>query len=54
MPKYNPISEETARRANDLNSYYTYEPGSATASHRAQVDAAYQLAEEQKQKVDPM
>lgn len=54
MPKYYPISEETARRANDLNSYYTYEPGSATASYRAQVDAAYQLAEEQKQKVDPM
>ena len=54
MPKYYPISEEAARRANDLNSYRDYKPGSATASYQAQVDAAYQLAEEQKQKVDPM
>ena len=54
MPKYYPLSEETARRANDLNSYRDYKPGSATASYQAQVDAAYQLAEEQKQKVDPM
>ena len=54
MPKYYPISEEAARRANDLNSYRDYKPGSATASYQAQVDAAYQLAEEQKQRVDPM
>ena len=54
MPKYYPISGEAARRANDLNSYRDYKPGSATASYQAQVDAAYQLAEEQKQRVDPM
>ena len=54
MPKYYPISEEAARRANDLNSYRDYKPGSATASYQAQVDAAYQLAEEQKQRVDPI
>ena len=54
MPKYYPISEDAARRANDLNSYRDYKSGSATASYQAQVDAAYQLAEEQKQKVDPM
>lgn len=54
MSKYYPISEEAARRANDLNSYRDYKPGSATASYQAQVDAAYQLAEEQKQRVDPM
>lgn len=54
MPKYYPINEEAARRANDLNSFYTYKPGAATASYQRQVDAAYQLAEEQKQKVDPM
>ena len=54
MPKYYPINEEAARRANDLNSFYTYKPGAATASYQRQVDEAYQLAEEQKQKVDPL
>ena len=54
MPKYYPINEEAARRANDLNSFYTYKPGAATVSYQRQVDAAYQLAEEQKQKVDPI
>ena len=44
MPKYYPINEEAARRANDLNSFYTYKPGAATASYQRQVDAAYQLA----------
>lgn len=54
MPKYYPISEETARRAKDMNSFYDYVPGSATASYRAMVDEAYALAEKQKERVDPM
>lgn len=51
---YYTINEEAARTANDLNSHYTYREGSATASYRRQVDAATELAERQKQRVDPM
>lgn len=51
---YYEINETTARRAKEMNSYFDYKEGSATASYRAQVDEAYQLAEQCKAKVDPM
>jgi len=51
--KYYEIHEETARRANDMNSMRDYEPGSATAEYRAEVDAAAELVEQRKQKVSP-
>ncbi len=49
--KYYEIHEETARRANDMKSMRDYKPGSATAEYRAEVDAAAELVERQKQKV---
>lgn len=51
---YYPINEEAARRANDMNSFRDYKAGSATAEYRRMVDAATELAERQKQRVDPM
>ena len=54
MPKYYEISEVSAKRAKDMNSYSDYAPGSATAGYRAMVDEAYVLAEKQKAQVDPM
>lgn len=48
---YYPIDEATARRANDMNSMRDYKPGSATAAYRAEVDAAAELVEQQKQTV---
>lgn len=51
---YHTINEETARRANDMNSFRDYKAGSATAEYRRMVDAATELAERQKQRVDPM
>ena len=54
MPKYYPINESAAKRAQDMNSFSDYRPGSATAEYRAMVDAAYELGEKQKQRVDPM
>lgn len=52
--QYYPINEELARRANDMNSFFTYKEGSATAEYRRSVDAAVKIAEEQKRKVDPI
>ena len=54
MPKYYEISEETAKRAKNANSYSDYVSGSATAGYRAMVDEAYALGEAQKSRVDPM
>ena len=54
MPKYYEISEVSAKRAKDMNSYSDYVPGSATAGYRTMVDEAYALAEKQKARVDPM
>lgn len=51
---YHTINEEVARRANDMNSFRDYKAGSATAEYRRMVDAATELAERQKQHVDPM
>ena len=54
MVTYYTINEEMARRAKQAISFSDYVQGSATASYRAAVDAAAQLAEDQKSKVDPM
>lgn len=51
---YYTINDEAARRANDMNSFRDYKAGSATAEYRRMVDAATELAERQKQRVDPM
>lgn len=51
---YHTINEEAARRANDMNSFRDYKAGSATAEYCRMVDAATELAERQKQRVDPM
>ena len=51
---YHTINEEAARRANDMNSFRDYKAGSATAEYRRMVDADTELAERQKQRVDPM
>lgn len=51
---YHTINEEAARRANDMNSFRDYKAGSATAEYRRMVDAATELADRQKQRVDPM
>lgn len=53
VPYYS-INEDTARRAKEMNSFNDYTPGSATAEYRQMVDAAAQIAEAQKRKVDPM
>ncbi len=50
---YYPINEETARRAKETNSFSNCVPGSATAEYMAMVDKAVELAERQKQRVDP-
>ena len=51
---YYTINEGAARRANDMNSFYDYKPGSATAEYRQMVDKAVEIAEHQKKRVDPM
>ena len=51
---YYTINEGAARRANDVNSYYDYKPGSATAEYRQMVDKAVEIGESQKKRVDPM
>lgn len=54
MPKYYPINEDAARRANMVGSYYEFKPGAATASYQRMVDKAVAIAEKQKARVDPM
>jgi len=51
---YYTINEAAAKRAKDANSFSDYKQGSATAEYRHYVDEAIQLAERQKQRVDPM
>ena len=51
---YYTINEGAARRANDMNSFSDYKPGSATAEYRQMVDKAVEIGEQQKQRVDPM
>ena len=54
MSKYYPINEDLARRAKEMNSFYDYVPGSATAEYQRMVDEAAEIAEQQKRRVDPM
>ena len=51
---YYTINEAAAKRAKDANSFSDYKQGSATAEYRHYVDEAVQIAEKQKQRVDPM
>ena len=51
---YYTINEGAARRANNMNSFSDYKPGSATAEYRQMVDKAVEIAERQKKSVDPM
>ena len=51
---YYTINEAAAKRAKDANSFSDYKQSSATAEYRHYVDEAVQLAERQKQRVDPM
>ena len=51
---YYTINEGASRRANDMNSFSDYKPGSATAEYRQMVDKAVEIAERQKKRVDPM
>ncbi len=51
---YYTINESAARRANDMNSFSDYKPGSATAEYRQMVDNAVEIGERQKKRVDPM
>lgn len=51
---YYPINENAARRAKEMNSFFDYQPGSATAEYRHCVDQAVQIAEQQKERVDPI
>ena len=51
---YYSINEGAARRAKEMNSYSDYKPGSATAEYRHYVDNAFELAQAQKKRVDPM
>lgn len=52
--KYYEINEEAARRAKEMNSFYEYKTGSATAEYKTMVDKASEIAEAQKALVDPM
>lgn len=51
---YYQINETTALRAKEMMSFSDYKEGSATASYRAEVDQAIEIAERQKRRVDPM
>ncbi|MDO5544971.1 MAG: hypothetical protein Q4F81_03955 [Eubacteriales bacterium] len=51
--RYYEINEETARRANDMNSMRDYKPGSATAEYRAAVDKAAALVRRCKAATSP-
>lgn len=51
---YYSINEDAARRAKEMNSFYEYKSGRATAEYRTMVDRAAEIAQEQKAHVDPM
>ena len=51
---YYNINEDAARRAKEMNSFYAYKPGSATAEYKTMVDRATEIAEAQKTHVDPI
>ena len=51
---YYPIREDLARRAKEMNSFFEYQPGRATQEYRHCVDQAVRLAEQQKERADPI
>lgn len=51
---YYPINETAARRAKEMNSFFDYQPGSATKEYRHCVDEAVKIAEQQKERADPI
>lgn len=51
--QYYEINEQTARRANDVNSMSDYRPGIATEEYRAAVDKAAALVQARKAKISP-
>lgn len=51
---YYKINEEAALRAKEMNSFYAYKPGRATEEYKTMVDKAAEIAEEQKERVDPI
>lgn len=51
---YYPINEDGARRAQEMNSFSEYQNGSATEEYRRAVDRAVEIAELQKNEIDPM
>jgi hypothetical protein len=53
-PHYYAIDETAARRAKEANSFYNYPTNSATIEYQKMVDAARELGEWQKGRVDPM
>lgn len=54
LPGNSPINENVARLAKNMNSFYEYKEGSATAEYNQAVAEAKELAERQKKRVDPM
>jgi len=54
MSIYHEINETAARRAKEANSHKDYKVGSATAEYRSMIDKAKEIAEKQKQRVDPI
>ena len=51
---YYPIREDMARRAKEMNSFSGYHEGTATAEYQRCVDQAVEIANRQKEKVDPI
>ncbi len=51
---YYPINENAARRAKEMNSFFDYVPGSATKEYSRCVDQAVKIAEQQKERADPI
>ena len=51
---YYPINETAARRAKEMNSFFDYQPGSTTKEYRHCVDEAVKIAEQQKERADPI
>lgn len=52
--RYYEINEDMARRAKEMMSFSDYIPGSKTAEYKRMVDAAVELGEREKKRVDPM
>lgn len=51
---YYPIREDMVRRAKEMNSFSDYKEGTAKAEYRKCVDQVVEIANQQKEKVDPI